>query len=277
MTKPFKPMLAASTIPALADIKYPVYASPKLDGIRCLVINGEAVSRNLKPIPNDYVRKTLAGLPPLDGELIINGDFNAVQSAIMSKHGEPDFTYQVFDRTDMPFRGFGYRTARTAGMVYELMHPLVTAVDQVLCSNEEDLAYWYETWLAAGYEGAIVRSIDGRYKFGRSTLKEGIMLKLKPFDDAEAKIVGYAELMHNNDTSCNKIENLVGGNTLGSLITQFKGQTVHIGSGFDAQTRARLWAIRDDLVGQLVTFKYQGVSRFGVPRFPIFKSIREPE
>ena len=49
-----KPMLS-HTITDTSDVKYPVLVSQKLDGIRCLIIDGVAVSRNLKPIRNNRV------------------------------------------------------------------------------------------------------------------------------------------------------------------------------------------------------------------------------
>ncbi len=89
-----KPMLAA-TLDKLEDVKFPVLVQPKLDGIRCLIVNGEAVSKEFKPIPNKSIQSLLAGLPDgLDGELVIAGietDFSDAQSAIMSEEGEPDF------------------------------------------------------------------------------------------------------------------------------------------------------------------------------------------
>ena len=50
-----KPMLAA-LCEDVTKLRYPVIASPKLDGIRALVIDGQLVSRTLKPIPNRYVQ-----------------------------------------------------------------------------------------------------------------------------------------------------------------------------------------------------------------------------
>src|SRR5690606_7804434 len=95
----FSPMLACSNIPRPEQIKFPVYASFKLDGIRCAIVNGHPLSRTLKPIPNRFIRHTLnmPCLRGLDGELMIKGDFNAVQSAVMSHSGKPEFVYYVFD------------------------------------------------------------------------------------------------------------------------------------------------------------------------------------
>jgi hypothetical protein len=93
-------MLAASEIPCLeTQVKYPCFIQAKLDGIRCIAINGQAYSRKMKLIPNQFIQKVFAelGLHGFDGELMVHGDFNKVQSAVMSEDGEPDFYYVVYD------------------------------------------------------------------------------------------------------------------------------------------------------------------------------------
>mgnify|MGYP006263262291 CR=1 FL=1 len=49
-----QPMLAG-TLESLADVRYPVYATPKIDGIRCIKVGGRALTRTFKPIPNVYI------------------------------------------------------------------------------------------------------------------------------------------------------------------------------------------------------------------------------
>src|SRR4051812_44778849 len=94
-----KPMLAVAA-EDLTALKFPLLATPKLDGIRCVVVGGKAMSRSFKPIPNDWVRSEIERTCPdgFDGEIMIKGaDFNAAQSQIMSRDGKPDFEYHVFD------------------------------------------------------------------------------------------------------------------------------------------------------------------------------------
>ena len=107
----FRPMLAA-TAPDMTKLKFPLYASPKLDVVRCVIRDGVAVSRSLKPIPNEHVQRALSALPDgLDGELIASSAtgrnvFTARQSAVMRKAGQPDFTFHVFDTvSDGAFEG----------------------------------------------------------------------------------------------------------------------------------------------------------------------------
>lgn len=280
-----KPMLACSTIPNVQSIDYPVLASPKMDGIRCLIIEGKAYSRYLQLIPNKHIQDSLQALNMhgFDGELMLKtGDFNNVQSAVMSADGRPDFEYVVFDYFDSPNTAYSSRLMKA--IVEVPKSNLVRTIPMIVAHTAKQMSELYEEWLNDGYEGAIVRNPSSPYKYGRSTLKQGWMLKLKNFDDAEAVITGFEELQHNyNEATVGTLgetkrshhqENKHGGNTLGALVCSFNGVVVKLGTGFTSSERARLWSSRDKLIGQHVTFKYQELSKYGVPRFPVYKGIR---
>lgn len=281
----FKPMLAASVVPALDEINYPIMASPKLDGIRCVTPNGYICSRNMKPIPNKHVRDTLQALSvtELDGELMVDGDFNSVQSAIMSESGQPKFYYNVFDSLIEPKAKFMHRSNIAHAMVDILDSPHVRIVPQVWVDNAEQLAELWQEWLDQGYEGAIVRDPYAPYKNGRSTLKQGWMLKLKKFDDSEAEIVGMEELMHNDNAAeigelgqtkrSSHQDCMTPGGTLGSFVCAWKGITFNLGTGFTAEQRQQYWDHGTQL--SLAKFKYQGVGPKGKPRFPVFLGFRD--
>lgn len=284
----FKPMLACSTIPKTTELKYPLMASPKLDGIRCLIIDGEPVSRNLKPIPNRHIYESLKALnlPNLDGELMLKGgDFNNVQSAVMSQAGKPDFIYMVFDYFNIPDRPFSERFVRLGTFLRaHNTEGLIELVEHEVVRNSDDLDAMYDKAIAHDFEGLIVRDLDGKYKFGRSTMRQGWMLKLKTFHDAEAKIVGFEELMHNENeavfdklgaqTRSSEQAGLIPAGVLGSLVVEYEGKQFKIGTGFDFAMRAQYWDMREKLIGHLVTFKYQELSKYGIPRFPVFKGLR---
>lgn len=283
----FKPMLACSTIPVLGDITYPVLASPKMDGIRCLIIDGVPVSRNLKPIPNDYIRNTLTELKlnNLDGELmLIEGDFNKVQSAVMKKEGKPKFVYIVFDCFKYTDEIYYERVERARQIVYDVNSKYVNFVETVKTYDANDLEVKLNEWLKEGYEGAIVRDMYGPYKFGRSTYSQGWMLKIKKFVDDEAEIKGFTELEHNYNTArkdnlgrqtrSTKKSGKHKSGVLGAFVVEYNGKTFNIGSGFTEQERKDFWKVKESLIGSLVTFRYQELSRYGVPRFPVYKSIR---
>lgn len=65
----FKPMLGKDA--DFNKLRFPLLASPKLDGVRAIIINGVVMSRSLKPIPNKHIQTLFADCEYLDGELIV--------------------------------------------------------------------------------------------------------------------------------------------------------------------------------------------------------------
>lgn len=283
-----KPMLAS---PAdIEKIRFPVLVSPKLDGVRCLVINGQAVSRNMKAIPNEAVRQMLSGMPPVDGELIVGKPgapdvFQRTSSGVMRRDGIPKFKFWVFDaltRAPMPFSE-RLELARSYVNGYEhSMH-----VAHKLIKNVDDLLEYEARQLLAGYEGIMLRDPEGPYKQGRSTAREGWLLKLKRFEDSEAEIVGFEELEHNNNE---KTRDELGrakrsshksgkqaADTLGALVVQdvASGINFKIGTGFTEAQRADIWDRRGQLLGKLVKYRFQPTGVKDAPRFPSFLGFRD--
>ncbi len=300
MSQP-RPTLACATPKDLSQVRFPLYASRKLDGLRALVVNGQAVSRTLKPIRIRYVRSFLnnQNLNGLDGELIV-GDptskscFRDSTSGIMSEDGEPEFTFYAFDHWYMP-GPFSSRIGQVAALIKQHAnrvrvelhdHYLLTSLDQLL-EMEADA-------LAQGYEGLITRDPAAEYKYGRSSLREQGMLKIKQFVDAEARVVAVQELMHNgNEAKTDHLgytersshqENMVGLNMLGALICRTlpdpETETdveFAIGTGMTAADRTWMWNNRDQLLGKFVKFKHFPIGAKDKPRHPVFLGFRDPD
>jgi DNA ligase-1 len=297
----YKPNLAATlTKPEL--IKFPVYCSPKIDGIRCVVFDGVAYSRSLKPIPNEYVQrwfKVYADvLNGLDGELVVGSptDPNCMQNsmAVMRKSGEPDFTFHVFDlyAPEFPYNGRNTLVETRIKAFYSKYPEIdIRMVPQHLCKSHEDINLLEARYLEEGYEGLMLRSPLGMYKHGRSTEREGGLVKVKRFTDAEAEVIGFVEEMANmNAPQTNALGQtergtqacgLIGKGTLGALVVRYAddpdGTTFNIGTGFTAAQRADFWERRHEIVEQLVTFKYFNHGIKEAPRHPVFKSFRAKE
>jgi len=284
--KPFKPMLAAEV--DLDKLVYPVLASPKFDGIRCCVVGSQALSRNGKPIPNTRVRALLEKFAiNRDGELVV-GDptspncFNLTTSAIMTRDFEADFRFYAFDIIGEPQTPFYQRLGKVhSGPRPDWLIPVIHEVIQNRAALEE-----YEARLVAeGWEGVMLRHPDGWYKYGRSTVREGGLLKMKRFKDAEAVVTGFEELMHNDNEAIDDKwgharrpahkENMRPGGTLGALIVDFDGVELRLGTGYTAVLRNKLWIERGLLIGKTVTFKYQEIGSKDAPRFPVFKGFRK--
>jgi DNA ligase-1 len=286
----FKPLLAVNA--DLDKLRFPLYLSPKIDGIRAVTLNRKLLSRKLKPIPNNFVRETLeahAGLlEGSDGELVVGspfgqGVFARTSSGIMSEEGTPDFKYLVFDHiSDAPYH------ARLPNVMNYAKIGSVIPVLQTIVKTQEQLLQWEAKYVEEGYEGVMIRDPEGRYKFGRSTVNEGILLKVKRFEDDEALVIDFQEKFHNdnpaekdelgNTKRSSHQENLRPAGTLGALIVSSPKftQTFNIGTGFDDALRKEIWDNRPKYRGIPAKFKHQPVGQKDLPRFPVFLGFRDP-
>lgn len=302
----FKPMLA-DKVTDVKSLRFPVLASKKLDGVRCLVQDGRLVSRTLKPIPNKFVQEAFKGLPEgTDGELIV-GDprdpeaYRNTVSVVMSDDKPLDFykstvSYHVFDQFAEPSVPFNLRLdgiCDRIGLLGAWEVPGITnvkMVGHVSIKDAAELAQLEEAWLAEGYEGVMLRDPAGPYKQGRSSEKQGWLLKLKQFEDAEAVVIGYEEENENtNEAMTNALgrterstakAGMVGKGTLGNFKVVGVGGTYDkvefgVGGGFDAAQRKNFWADRENLLGKVVKFKYFASGSKERPRFPVFLGWRD--
>lgn len=287
----FRPLLAAAVLDT-AKLKFPVYASIKLDGIRCTIIDGVATSRSLKPLPNRKVQILFGKhkFNGLDGELTC-GDptaydcFKRTTSMVMSEDSRDSVVFRPFDHCLFPKMAFAQR--------FELVREIADAegtmflVRQHLMRDHHELDAFVQQVLVWGYEGVIVRSPDGIYKFGRSTIKEGILLKIKPFSDTEGTIIGATELFHNANPAfldergftkrSTAKEGKVGTGTLGSFKVKAPCflEPFEIGTGFTEAERKTFWEQLPSLLGTSVKFKYQALGSYNKPRCPVFLGFRQ--
>lgn len=288
--KATRPMLAG--VVDLDKLKYPVLVSPKLDGVRCMVIDHKAVSRSGKLIPNEYVQEcAMHWLNGMDGELIVGdpkakGCFNRTTSGVMRAGGFPTFTYYVFDSFAHPTAPYQRRMEMLPRSIigsYNLAN-----VKQHQANTREALEAYLDLWVGAGYEGLMVRDPNAPYKFGRSTVKEGYLLKVKPYADAEGVVVGFEEMLHNDNPKekdelgytkrSSKRSGKQGAGCLGRLLVEsplWQG-VLSIGSGFTAEQRRAIWKTPAKYRGACVKFKYQECGTKDLPRCPIFLGWRDP-
>jgi len=285
-----KPLLAAKL--DFDKLQYPVYVSPKIDGIRALTIHGALYSRSLKLLPNRYIQsKAGAFLHGLDGEIVVGQAThpNCMQntsSGVMSYAGEPKFTYLVFDAYNCP-GGFSlrYNYLRNAVALNYNIH--VEIIKQEICNDQYEVESKMLEYSGQGFEGLMARSPNGLYKYGRSTVREAYLLKHKVFESEWGQVVGFEEFMHNaNELKTDNLgyaersshkDNMVPMGMLGSLVVKSPKwvDTFKVGSGFDFVQRKEIWKDRELFMGRSVEFKYQPHGVLDVPRMPIFKAFRE--
>ena len=234
------------------------WVSEKYDGVRAHWDGQQLRSRQGLPIaaPAWFTQ----GWPstPLDGELWAGrGQFAAVQSAV-AQSTAPDaawrpLRYMVFD---LPSHSgpFSARYQALQRMVGHLQQPWVQAVPQWRVDSHATLQRQLRDRVAAGAEGLMLRRDDAPYRAGRSD----DLVKLKPFDDAEAVVVAHLP-------GKGKYTGMTG-----ALQVQMPtGQRFRLGSGLsDAERR------NPPPIGSTVTYRYQGLHASGLPRFARYWRVR---
>ncbi len=285
----FKPMLASHA--ELEKLNYPVFVSPKLDGVRAVVIDGVVYSRSLKPIPNKFVQQCF-GKPEyngLDGELIVGSPtdphcFANTTSGVMSEEGTPDVHYYIFDSFKEPNIHWYERFWLDC---MKLASDKVIIVSQTPYFNEIQLLDKEKEYVSAGYEGLVIRDPNAPYKFGRSTVKEGYLLKLKRYLDAEARVIDWEPLLSNqNEAKRNELGKLERSNCKSGMVEQPLLGTIkvedlqtkavfNIGSGFNEEQRRTFYKDPQLILGKIVKYKYFPVGVKELPRHPVFLGIRD--
>lgn len=294
--KQFEPLLSPNESP-ISFVGYwkrieaalPLWCSPKFDGIRCLPrpivvpqFNADlepigedtlykCVSRKGIPLPSRQVQQMFSHMTHMDGELIEGcaEDFdvyNRTQSHVMSFDKIGDMHYYVFDTTleeyvDDPFE---IRLDIIREMVNLQNDPRVHFVEHTLCHTLEELLAYETACLLDGYEGIMMRDPAGPYKYGRGTFKEGIIFKLKRFQDDEAMVVDFEERMTNLNVDIKDAfgrakrstakSGLVGAGTVGKFIVFFNGENIPVSTG--NFSHAELQAIWDNREAILATQPY---------------------
>lgn len=293
MSNKIKPMLAVEA--DLDNLTYPIYADVKYDGIRVLVIDGVVHSRSLKPIRSKQVQE-LFGRPEyngFDGELIAGNPyakdvFQRTTSSVMSEDKPDRVIFYVFDLWDMPNQDFRTRRQHLQMKIkqYGWDNPLCSPAPRT-CENKQEVLDFLAEMEKAGGEGLILRSPESGYKYGRSTQKQGWLLKVKFFEDSEFEVVGFEERMHNtNGAKINELgyterssakDGLVPMDTLGSLVLKYEDTTFKCGTGFDDALRKEIWLNKDKYLGKLAKIRYMSVGSKELPRVPSFQGFRNED
>lgn len=302
--EPIRKPMKAELAPDLSAITYPVLSTPKLDGIRCMKVGGRANTTSFNRVGNQFIADIIERSLPdgVDGEITVVGEtFSQMSGSIRRSTGQPRFLFSIFDYLyDKASDPYVERMRMLAELFEDdylstsnTFEPILPI--QINCA--EELAAYEQKMIDAGYEGVMVRTPNSPYKFGRATVKEGYLLKLKRFEDAEAVITGSYERMHNNNIavkdnfgrskrSHNK-ENLIPTGELGGFNVVLVQDSLQSGNsvpqGFDIGynhkvggiSASDLWRDRHSLVGKYIKFKHQPCGAKDAPRLPIFLGFRD--
>ena len=223
-TKPVKstelkifPMLAKPFKTFKKSLSYPVYAQPKLDGLRCIAFldskTGRVVlqSRTRKVFPdnasNQLIQKRvhtiLETIPPLtylDGELynhsvkLQNLNHYARGSETDLENHEPVLQYHVYDIISPPYHDLFEERAQQLEQFQT--GSVVQIVQTELVETEAQLDQLYAQFIDQGYEGLMVRNPKGEYAFGK---RSDHLLKRKEVFTEEFPIVDYTSGTNGKD------------------------------------------------------------------------------
>lgn len=256
MTTIHTPALAPMLAKAWAD-QDPTgwHLSEKLDGVRALWDGATLCSRNGNAFAlPDALRAQLPALP-LDGELFMGrGQFQATVGRVRRQDGNPadwqGIVYRVFDTPslDVPFET-RLDTVRDAlqGSAFAQAH------EHGVCQSLEHLLAELARVQGLGGEGLMLRRPGSLYEPKRSSA----LLKVKTFEDSDAVVVGYTDGQGKHQ------------GVIGALVCESQGKRFQIGTGLADADRELPPA-----VGALVTFRHQGLTDAGLPRFPVFAGVR---
>lgn len=178
-----KPMLALKT-QKLENIEFPVLASPNLNGIRALKINGTLVDKNLQPIKNSFIRTIIESTMPdgVDGEIIINNNLKESSQHVELEETKPNFKFCIFDYVSGDLKKpFSKRLQELQDMIssssFDGHH--FSVVEHKLITSLEELLNYEEKAVSNGYKGIIIRSLSGPYKCGKCSPNERHLIKIK--------------------------------------------------------------------------------------------------
>jgi len=268
----------------LEKLAYPMVGSAKLDGFRCVVLD-QPYTASMKPFANRFVREELSRPEyiGLDGEIVVGAPnspntFHNTSGPIRRFEGTPDFKFYVFDRIINRDATYYDRWLNNLPKSEDR----IVVLEQRVLKNPDDVLAYEAEMLEIGFEGAMIRSLTGRYKEGRCTFNEMNIFKRKPFVDTEAIIMDIEEAMQNlNEKTINELgltkraqnkENKIPKGTLGSFVLWSslwkKPFRAACGEGFTDQIKQEIWENRQDYLGKVVTIKYQKYGSWKAPRMP---------
>lgn len=232
--------------------------SEKLDGIRAFWNGKGFVTRSGNKLnAPDWFTDQFPTIP-LDGELWAGrGGFQHVARTVLDTTPNEEswlrVRFMVYD-TPTPDMAFSQRYTMLSESITALNHPHLQVIEQFEVGDLNELEKILDTTSNSGGEGLMIHHKDNLYQFGRSEQ----LLKLKRYQDAEAKVIGYEEGKGKYSGMMGAIWVMTPDNI------KFK-----IGSGFKDTERQS-----PPKIGTTVNYRYNGLTENGIPRFARYVRIR---
>ncbi len=233
------------------------WLSEKYDGLRGYWDGRKLWSRkgNAITAPEAFLAELPNGVP-LDGELWMGrGMFEETISVVRSQTPDERWRrvrFMVFDAPQAP--GAFEQRMEFLRATLPAGNQFVKLVAQERCAGAKQLLAERDRIVALGGEGLMLRQPDSEYEGRRSPT----LLKVKPFDDGEATVIAH---IAGKGKYAGK---------LGSVrVETADGHRFSVGAGFSDAQRAA-----PPTVGEVITYRFRGLTEKGLPRFPTFVRVR---
>jgi DNA ligase-1 len=308
----FKPFLACD-FEERAD-SFPLYALPKIDGVRGLNYDGTLTGRSLKPFANKHLTRLFSKpcYEGFDGELAAGDECDPdlcrkTSSASSTIEGEFLWTWHVFDLCADSVQHLPYEKRHAMLSEYVEQEQLegrlmdLKVVPMVLVNNMNELLEQEAIWIEMGYEGVITRKPGKPCKRGRATSREGGYGRIKRFTDGEGVIIRINEGMSNqNEAQINELgqtfrsthqDNMVPNGMIGSYVVTLLtvpenlpdhiklkvGDEMTVGAGkLTHEERLYYFQNPDKFLGRISKFKFFLHGMKDKLRIPTHQSFRDP-
>ena len=260
------------------NIEFPCLVQPKLDGIRCIafMFNDKICYQsrtNTDILSVSHLDSDLKKIFKINPDIILDGElyttkypFEKFAGLIKKKHiTETDkvelkkVEYCVYDVIDESVI-FKERLSIFKKLIGSHNFDYVKAVETEICQNSDNVKMFHAKYMEEGYEGIILRNIDGFYK---TKYRSYDLQKYKEFVETEYRIIGYKE---------------GSGRDQGTVIwvcQNSNGQSFSVRPKGSVEHRSELLDNAESYIGKFLTVIYQELSDVGIPRFPVGKDVRE--
>jgi ATP-dependent DNA ligase len=263
-----KPMLALKYTEHSKSVVWPSYIQPKYDGIRCLHKGNQFWTRLGKEINSSITShiKVDTGNYIFDGELMLPYPYSFQESIRAIKKYRDDITpqllYYVYDCyiPDNPNAPFKERWELLNFLLAYQELQSVQLIETKLVSNEEEFITQHTANVESGFEGSMLRSVEGPYAVGHRSKS---LLKYKNLEDEDFLIVGVTEGEANFDGCAIFVCKTLNGNTFNVVP---KGSIDY---------KKELYQDKDALIGKYLKVGFFGKTEDGVPKFGVGIGVKD--
>ncbi|MEE8423434.1 MAG: DNA ligase [Thermodesulfobacteriota bacterium] len=236
------------------------WVSEKLDGVRAHWDGSKLISKGGNVFASPVWFTENFPSVPLDGELWMGrGRYEETSSIVRKKQAHDGWKQVRLMLFDLPAHSgtFSQRLEAMQQEVTKADSPYLAVIRQFRVADQAELMRLLKSITDKGGEGLMLHRQTARYAGGRSD----DLLKLKLFEDAEAVVIGYRP-------GKGKYDGMVG-----SLkVRTDQGVEFYVGSGLSDEERRN-----PPSLSSRITFRYQGLTKNGIPRFPVFLRVRSEE